>query len=181
MGKTCFKLVQTSSNFFKLAQTCLNLFKLIQTCSILFKLVQTCYNLLKLLPFFYLFLSFSKWLLILSCPEAWTEKFFQSCFFYSKQTLYFTEEIAGTVLYWFSDLNDIYLWFLEYIWRVVIRQYNCHINRYFWHLPLNEKQFLIKSKWFMKIKIFNFRPCQKSKWATSCGNGKRAVQIFYTL
>ena len=32
-----------------------------------------------------------------------------------------------------------------------------------------------------KVKILHFWPCQESKWAISCQNGKMPLQIFYML
>ena len=50
------------------------------------------------------------------------------------------------------------------------------------HKTKNDNLVKINYSCFMvKVKIFNFWPCPKSKWAISCQNGKRAWQIFLNI
>ena len=57
-------------------------------------------------------------------------------------------------------------------------------NENFWLFPWNKKHLSIISKWLLfykKGKILHFWPCQESKWAISCRNGKTPLQIFHML
>ena len=75
-------------------------------------------------------------------------------------------------------LNGINLSFLEYIWRDVIRQYNCHINEYLWHIPLNKNNCLLKANNLWNSKFYNFDHVKSQNGTYLAKMGKRPSTLF---
>ena len=82
--------------------------------------------------------------------------------------------IQKNLLYRFSILAR-YGPFLLWTWSKIENFEIFHKIEYVYLIKTNDSSFI------KKVKIFNFWPCPKWKWAMSCQNGKSIQQIFLNI